>query len=89
VSVHFSIEDKLPAIGAALKPGGSLIYETPAGQGQNWQELPKAGQLSRALKGEKYELLIYRERPVGPVSSKAVVVHLFAQKCSSNPNSDP
>lgn len=83
MSIHFSIEDKLPAIGAALKAGGSLIYETPAGQGQNWRELPKAGQLSRALRGQ-YELLIYRERPAGPASSNAVVVHLLAKKRSSN-----
>jgi hypothetical protein len=78
-SIQFPIEDKLPTIGAALKAGGSLLYETPAGHGQNWQDLPKAGQLSRALK-DKYELVVYRERQVGPTTSDAVVVQLLAQK---------
>ena len=63
VAVHCSIHDNLPAIGAALAPGGFLIYETFGGQGMNWLELPKAGHLKRKL-GRGFKLLVLEERRV-------------------------
>jgi SAM-dependent methyltransferase len=79
LAVHCSIHDNLRAIDAALAPGGFLIYETFGGHGMNWQELPKAGQLQRKLKGQ-FELLVSQERRVGPAKHRSVVVRLLARK---------
>jgi hypothetical protein len=61
LAVHCSIHNNLGAIETALAPGGFLIYETFGGQGMNWLELPKAGQLQRELK-HQFELLVLEER---------------------------
>jgi SAM-dependent methyltransferase len=79
LAVHCSIHNNLEAIKTAVRPGGFLIYETFGGQGMNWQDLPKAGQVRTELKRE-FELLTLQERRVGPEEERSVVVRLFARK---------
>jgi hypothetical protein len=79
LAVHCSIHDNLPAIDRALAPGGFLIYETFGGHGMNWQDLPKGGQVQKRLK-RKFDVLVLKERRVGPESERSVVVRLFARK---------
>jgi hypothetical protein len=63
---------------AALKRGGYLCIETFQGQGKNYVELPKAGEIAYALRD--CEMLIYNERAVGPSCEQAVVVEALARK---------
>jgi SAM-dependent methyltransferase len=79
VVVHCSIHKHLGPIKDALAPGGWLIYETFGGQGMNWLDLPKAGQLRRKL-APRFEFLVLDERHVGPKEKRSVVVRLFARK---------
>jgi SAM-dependent methyltransferase len=79
LAVHCSVHDHLSAIEAALAPGGLLIYETFGGQGRNWQELPKGGQLRSTLKS-RFEILELHERRVGPAGKGHVAVKVFARK---------
>ena len=79
VAVHFSIHKHLGPIKDALAPGGWLIYETFGGQGMNWVDLPKTGQLQRKL-APRFEFLALDEHPVGPKEKRSVVVRLFARK---------
>jgi SAM-dependent methyltransferase len=79
VAVQFSIHNHLGPIEDALAPGGWLIYETFGGQGMNWLDLPKAGQLQRMLT-PRFEFLALDERLVGPKEKRSVVVRLFARK---------
>jgi SAM-dependent methyltransferase len=78
VTTHFvspALFDQVPTV---LKPGGLLIYETFGAQGGNWRSLPRPGAVREHLAG-CFEILDYRERPVGPVGSAAVVVRTVAQ----------
>ena len=79
LAVHCSIHKHLGPIKDALAPGGWLIYETFGGQGMNWLDLPKAGQLRRKL-APRFEFLALDERHVGPKEKRSVVVRLFARK---------
>jgi hypothetical protein len=79
VAVQCSIHKHLGPIEDALAPGGWLIYETFGGQGMNWLDLPKAGQLRRKL-APRFEFPVLDERPVGPKEKRSVVVRLFARK---------
>jgi len=79
LAVHCSIHSNLLAIDATLRPGGFLIYETFGGQGRNWLDLPKAGQLQSRLKA-RFEIVTLQERAVGPVKKRSVAVRLLARK---------
>jgi SAM-dependent methyltransferase len=71
------------ALLARLPPGvvsdGHLIFETPAGHGGNWQELPEAGAVRDAL-CESFDLVRYIERPVGPFAAGRVTVKCLARR---------
>ena len=77
--VHFLKIDLLDCFWSALVAGGYLFIETFGGQGQNYVDLPKAGQL-RDLLSTQFDLASYRERKVGPIEYDAVSVKLLAQK---------
>ena len=61
-----------------MEPHGYLIFETFAGRGGNWQQLPRAGEI-RACVAENVNLLEYRETAVKPGIDR-VSVKCFAQK---------
>jgi SAM-dependent methyltransferase len=76
--IHYPVQKVIMNLCAALKEGGWLYIETFGGQGQNYLELPKLGEIPDALQG--FELVLCKERPVGPPSHKAAVVHAVAKK---------
>jgi hypothetical protein len=50
LAIHFPVAPALFVHFAdSLTPGGCLLIETVGGHGGNYLELPRAGQLSRAL----------------------------------------
>lgn len=76
--VHYPVQKVIMDLCAALKAGGWLYIETFGGQGQNYLELPKLGEIPKALQG--FEIVLCKERPVGPASHRAAVVQTLAQK---------
>lgn len=76
--IHYAVQRIVSDLDAALQSGGHIYIETFGGQGQNYLELPKAGEIRDALRG--FELLFYYERPVGPSSCHAVAVTALGQK---------
>jgi hypothetical protein len=62
-----------------LRRGGHLYIETFQGHGENYLELPKAGEILNAL--QDWEILIYNEGSVGPPGGEqAVTVEALARK---------
>ena len=79
VVVHFVPEGLADLAAPVIRPGGHLIIETFGGHGGNWQALPRAGAFRKEIEAA-FDLLIYRERPVGPTKTEAVAVKLLARK---------
>jgi SAM-dependent methyltransferase len=81
VCVHFPAQEIIENLKGSLREGGYIYIETFGGQGGNYLQLPKAGELRAALAG--YDLLSYSERSVGPTTSNSVAVVALAQKRSA------
>jgi SAM-dependent methyltransferase len=79
VTTHFVSPLLLAQIPQLLRAGGLLIYESFAGHGENWRDLPKRGSIATQLAVD-FELLDYRERPSGPPEADAVVVRAAARR---------
>lgn len=79
ICIHFAMIDLVPSFISSLQVGGHIYAETFGGQGQNFRELPKAGQL-RDLLSRHVEFIHYKERKVGPTGYDSVSVTLFAQR---------
>lgn len=79
ICVHFLDIGLLDAFRSSLVPGGHLYIETFGGQGGNYLDLPKAGQL-RDLLSRRFHLTFYREKPAGPLEAEAVSVKLIGRK---------
>jgi len=79
ICIHFAMLELVPSFMSSLQVGGHIYGETFGGQGQNFRELPKAGQL-RELLSRHVEFKYYKERKVGPTGFDSVSVTLFAQK---------
>jgi SAM-dependent methyltransferase len=79
ICVHFLDVELFEAFRSSLIAGGCLYIETFGGQGGNYLDLPKAGQL-RDLLSKDFDLPLYREKKVGPAGYDAVTVKLFARK---------
>jgi SAM-dependent methyltransferase len=79
VCVHFPVVDLIPNFIASLKPGGCLYIETVGGQGGNFLELPKAGQVQSLLR-DHMTVKYYAEREVGPGECGTVSVVLLARR---------
>ena len=79
ICVHFFKIDLFEMFSTSLISGGYLYLETFGGHGQNFRELPKAGQF-RELLSKNFQLHFYRENKVGPTGYDAVTVRLFARK---------
>jgi SAM-dependent methyltransferase len=82
INVHFTLPALFPFFANSLIPQGYLLLETVPGCGDNFMELPKKGELKTALEAN-FEFEMYREKPAGPVESKAVTVKLVARKRDS------
>jgi SAM-dependent methyltransferase len=79
VCVHYLDAALFPCFHSSLVPDGHLYIETVGGQGQNYLELPAAGEL-HALLSPSFILELYQERPVGPAASNRRAVKLLARK---------
>jgi len=71
ICIHFLDTDLFDAFRYSLVPTGRLYIETFGGHGDNYLDLPKAGQL-RDLLSQTFQLSFYRERSVGRSDSGAV-----------------
>jgi SAM-dependent methyltransferase len=69
----------LPQLADCLIPNGSLLLETVSGRGENFRELPKAGQLEATFR-PGFMIENYREKYVKPRSSGAVTVKMLARR---------
>ena len=81
ICVHYPVQEIIENLKACLREGGYIYIETFGGQGGNYLQLPKAGELRAALTG--YDFLFYKERSVGPTTHNSVVVVALAQKRSA------
>lgn len=79
ICIHFSMIDLVPSFISSLQDGGYIYIETFGGHGENFRELPKAGQL-RDLFSKHVKLIYYKERRVGPRVFDTVSVTLFARR---------
>jgi SAM-dependent methyltransferase len=79
INVHFTLPALFPFFAKSLIPSGYLLLETVPGCGENFIELPKEGDLKRALEAT-FEFEVYIEKPVKPIESKAVTVKLLARR---------
>lgn len=78
ICVHYPVQTIISDLDAAVQDGGHFYIETFGGQGQNYLELPKAGEIRDALTG--YDFHFYKERPVGPLSQNSVAVRALGRK---------
>jgi SAM-dependent methyltransferase len=81
VCVHYPAHEIIENLKSSVREGGYIYIETFGGQGGNYLQLPKAGELRAALTG--YDLHFYKERSVGRTTSNSVVVVALAQKRSA------
>ncbi len=79
VCIHFAMTELVPCLISSLRQGGYIYIETFGAHGQNYRQLPKAGEL-RALLDSHVEFGYYKERIVGPQGANTVTAKLFAQK---------
>jgi SAM-dependent methyltransferase len=79
ICVHFINIDLFEMFCASLISGGYLYLETFGGHGQNFLDLPRAGQLHELL-SKNFQIEFYRENKVGPIGYNAVTVRLFGRK---------
>jgi hypothetical protein len=79
ICVHYFNIDLFEMFSTSLISEGFLYLETFGGHGQNFRELPPAGQF-RELLSKNFQLQFYRENKVGPIGCNAVTVRLFARK---------
>lgn len=77
--VHFVPKDLIELVAPMVRPDGHLLVETFGGHGENWRDLPAPSRF-RAQVSAAFDLLDYRERPVGPNKREAVAVKLLARK---------
>jgi hypothetical protein len=79
VCVHYAMTTLVQCFMASLQPGGYIYIETFGGHGENFRELPSAGQLKELFSGH-VDFIYYKERRVGPKELNSVSVVLFAKK---------
>ena len=79
VIIHFVDEYLLSNIQRIIEPKGFLIYEAYGGQGNNWKSLPRIGEVDREL-SENFDILIKRQRVVGPKDEPRVSLKVLAQR---------
>jgi SAM-dependent methyltransferase len=79
VNIHFFLPSLFPHFENSLSPGGYLLFESVPGCGGNYLELPPAGYI-RSLLANGFEIEIYKEKKVGPVSSDTVTTQVVAKR---------
>jgi SAM-dependent methyltransferase len=77
--VHYVERSIISSVEPLIAPGGYLIYETFGFNGNNWQQLPQAGEV-KSLVASNFDILVYREKLAHRHSGHPVSVKLFAKK---------
>jgi len=72
VIVHFYFPGLFSNIKKLVAHGGMIYYESIGGQGDNWTELDKCQQVKNEL-FETFEMLIYKEKHIGPKKQYATL----------------
>ena len=78
IVVHLYHENLIVNLIDVIKLDGFFIYESIAGNGENWRELSLFGEVKRLLE-KQFIIKYYLERPVGP-DKKNATVKVVAQK---------
>jgi len=65
IVVHFYSPGLFNNLNKLIAKGGLIFYESIGGQGSNWMELGKCGQVKAEFLDE-FNVLSYKEIPVGP-----------------------
>ena len=79
VVVHFVQLELFPSFIATLRVGGYLYFETFGGQGQNYLDLPRSGEV-KAVLGAHFDLKYYEEKAASKKHLKAVTVKVVGRK---------
>lgn len=78
IVIHLYHENLIVNLIDAIQPEGFFIYESIAGNGENWRDLSLSGEVKRLLE-KQFIIKYYLERPVGP-HKKNATVKVVAQK---------
>jgi SAM-dependent methyltransferase len=78
IVVHLYHENLIVNLIDTIQTDGYFIYESIAGNGENWRELSLSGEVKRLLE-KQFIVKYYLERPVGP-DKKNATVKVVAQK---------
>lgn len=79
INIHLFLPNLFPFFERSLASGKYLLFETPPGHGGNYEELPVAGAVRRAL-ASGFEFEFFKESPVGPRSYEAVTTKVLAKR---------
>jgi hypothetical protein len=79
LNIHYFAPALFPLFASSLSPGGYLLLETFPGCGENYLDLPKAGEVRTALVNA-FDLEVYKEDKVGPPAYNAVTVQTLARR---------
>ena len=79
ICVHFVFLKLIPCLLWSLRHGGYIYLETFGGQGENYLDLPHAGETRTAL-GNQVNLIYLREKPASRKHSGFVSVRALARK---------
>jgi SAM-dependent methyltransferase len=80
--VDFVAPGFIAELARVLRHDGCLVIQTYGGQGQNWMALPEPGQFRRELE-DAFDVLDYRETPVGPTKREAASVRFLARRVAT------
>jgi SAM-dependent methyltransferase len=81
VIVHYVCLGLFPYLLQTLRVDGHLYFESFGGQGQNYLDLPRPGEVKAAL-GANFALKHYEEKSAGKNHLQAVTVKMLARKLS-------
>ena len=79
LNIHYFAPALFPLFASSLSPGGYLLLETFPGCGENYLDLPKAGEVRKALVNA-FDLEVYKEGKAGPHGYDAVTVQTLARR---------
>jgi SAM-dependent methyltransferase len=82
--VHYVERSIISSVEPLIAPSGYLIYESFGFNGNNWQQLPEAGEV-KSVVALNFDILVYREKPDIRHLGHAVSVKLFAKKREYHP----
>ena len=77
--VHYVEKSIISSVEPLIAPGGYLIYETFGFNGENWRQLPRAGEI-KSVVALYFDILFYQEKLDARSSEHPVSVKVYARK---------